>query len=188
VAVAESDAAQAGRALDHSKHPTADSELGSQGGLATTTLAPAEGLGSWIGPYKLLQKLGEGGMGTVYMAEQYQPVKRRVALANKAEVLLGSQASEQELDRLAAAGRLRQFRFLHFATHGQIDPVSASRSALLLANDRLPDEVEQTHKGQKVYTGRLTVETMSKWQLDADLVTLSACETFPAGAYSGLGR
>ncbi len=33
-----------------------------------------------IGPYKLLQKLGEGGMGTVWMAEQQKPVRRRVAL------------------------------------------------------------------------------------------------------------
>src|SRR5262245_9954877 len=35
---------------------------------------------SRIGPYKLLQKLGEGGMGAVYVAEQEQPVRRRVAL------------------------------------------------------------------------------------------------------------
>src|SRR5262245_47065923 len=33
-----------------------------------------------IGPYKLLQRLGEGGMGEVWMAEQEQPVRRRVAL------------------------------------------------------------------------------------------------------------
>ncbi len=39
-----------------------------------------ETLGSRIGPYKLLQKLGEGGMGAVYMAEQEHPVRRRVAL------------------------------------------------------------------------------------------------------------
>ncbi len=36
--------------------------------------------GSRIGPYKLLQKLGDGGMGAVYMAEQETPVRRQVAL------------------------------------------------------------------------------------------------------------
>ena len=35
---------------------------------------------SRIGPYKLLQKLGEGGCGAVYMAEQERPIRRRVAL------------------------------------------------------------------------------------------------------------
>src|SRR3954467_9239074 len=40
----------------------------------------AEGPGATIGPYKLLQEIGEGGMGTVYMAEQTRPVRRKVAL------------------------------------------------------------------------------------------------------------
>jgi serine/threonine protein kinase/tetratricopeptide (TPR) repeat protein len=39
-----------------------------------------ERAGTMIGPYKLLQTIGEGGMGTVYLAEQTQPVQRRVAL------------------------------------------------------------------------------------------------------------
>jgi serine/threonine protein kinase/tetratricopeptide (TPR) repeat protein len=39
-----------------------------------------EGPGSRIGPYKLLQEIGEGGMGTVYLAEQNEPVRRLVAL------------------------------------------------------------------------------------------------------------
>ncbi len=40
----------------------------------------AEGPGTCIGPYKLLQQIGEGGMGTVFMAEQTEPVRRLVAL------------------------------------------------------------------------------------------------------------
>ncbi len=47
---------------------------------ATGPVADAERLGTMIGPYKLLQQIGEGGMGTVYMAEQSQPVQRKVAL------------------------------------------------------------------------------------------------------------
>src|SRR5262249_8916299 len=39
-----------------------------------------EGPGAVIGPYKLLQPIGEGGMGVVFMAEQQQPVQRKVAL------------------------------------------------------------------------------------------------------------
>jgi serine/threonine protein kinase/tetratricopeptide (TPR) repeat protein len=40
----------------------------------------AEGPGTVIGPYKLLQEIGEGGMGSVWMAQQTKPVKRLVAL------------------------------------------------------------------------------------------------------------
>jgi serine/threonine protein kinase/tetratricopeptide (TPR) repeat protein len=46
----------------------------------TPPTPPADGSGTVIGPYKLLQRIGEGGMGTVWMAEQVQPVQRRVAL------------------------------------------------------------------------------------------------------------
>ncbi|MBI4660096.1 MAG: serine/threonine protein kinase [Verrucomicrobia bacterium] len=41
---------------------------------------PTGGESDQIGPYKLLQQIGEGGCGVVYMAEQQKPVRRRVAL------------------------------------------------------------------------------------------------------------
>ena len=59
----------------------ADDATGPPTAASPPTFRPlAEGPGSRIGPYKLRQEIGEGGMGTVYLAEQTQPVKRQVAL------------------------------------------------------------------------------------------------------------
>jgi serine/threonine protein kinase len=55
----------------------------SAAGFLQTTSPPehsVEGPGSVIGRYKLLQQIGEGGFGVVYMAEQIEPVRRKVAL------------------------------------------------------------------------------------------------------------
>ncbi len=52
--------------------------LSMEGGGAAAAL-PHEG-GSMIGPYRIIDRIGEGGMGVVYLAEQEQPIRRRVAL------------------------------------------------------------------------------------------------------------
>ena len=41
---------------------------------------PLEAPGTIIGPYKLMEQIGEGGFGLVFVAEQQQPVRRKVAL------------------------------------------------------------------------------------------------------------
>ena len=43
-------------------------------------MAPTEGVGTVIGPYRLLEQIGAGGMGLVFLAEQLQPIRRFVAV------------------------------------------------------------------------------------------------------------
>lgn len=64
----------------------------------TVDQPPSEAIGTRIGPYKLLQQIGEGGMGTVFMAEQTQPVQRRVAL----KIIKAGMDSKQVIARFEA--------------------------------------------------------------------------------------
>src|SRR5262245_8484460 len=57
-----------------------------------------EAAGAVIGPYKLLEQVGEGGMGAVWMAEQKEPIQRRVAV----KVIKAGMDSKQVLARFEA--------------------------------------------------------------------------------------
>lgn len=98
-----------------------------------------------------------------------------------ARLLQKSQASEQRLNELAASGELGKYRYLHLATHGEVDNIFPLRSAVILSRDRLPDEKQKTEllvSGQPIPDGRLEAgEALRRWNLQADLVTLSACQT-----------
>ncbi|MGO9468770.1 MAG: CHAT domain-containing protein [Isosphaeraceae bacterium] len=85
--------------------------------------------------------------------------------------LFGADASEPELDRLAASGELGRFAFIHLATHGLIDEGIPTRSAVILTQTGLPDPLEQALSHKPVFDGRLSVrEIQHAWDLKAELV------------------
>jgi serine/threonine protein kinase len=62
-------------------HDEANPMLDAERPLVTADISrPSERPGTLIGPYKLIEQIGEGGFGIVFMAEQQQPVRRKVAL------------------------------------------------------------------------------------------------------------
>ena len=104
-----------------------------------------------------------------------------------ATTLLGARACEATVQGLARSGKLKGYRYLHFATHGQSDPRFAYRTALILA----PDPDSGTDPTALETDGTITAEQIARtWELDADLVVLSACESglgVAAGAEGYLG-
>jgi CHAT domain-containing protein len=102
--------------------------------------------------------------------------------AGGSRLLLGPEASEQELVQMAKNGELSRYRTIHLATHALVDDERPERSALVLSQVDLPDPYEAAVKGERIYDGLLDAkEIVREWKLSADLVTLSACET-------GLGK
>jgi tetratricopeptide (TPR) repeat protein len=86
---------------------------------------------------------------------------------------LGADATEANLRALAGAGGLARFDVIHLATHAIIDAERPGESALVLA---------QSAEALTADDGLLCAREIERqWRLDAELVTLSACET-------GLGR
>lgn len=93
-------------------------------------------------------------------------------------LLASSGASEQALYELAKDGGLGKFRYLHLATHGSVDERFPLRSAVILSRDNLPDTGKQFDAGLPIYDGKLSAEEVLRhWNLNAELVTLSACQT-----------
>ncbi len=100
--------------------------------------------------------LGDPRMDLAYaQAEAIAVAKGRP----RSKVLLRKEANESALRQYGG-----NFRYIHFASHGQFNPEAPLKSALFLAKDEHGD-------------GLLTVDKLYSMKLDADLVTLSACET-----------
>jgi CHAT domain-containing protein len=96
----------------------------------------------------------------------------KLLAAEKPTLLLGSDASESKLISLAAKGTLGEARFIHLATHGQARWDKPLASRIILSRDHLGEDQRGELSAEQVLLG---------WNLHADLVTLSACQ-------SGLGK
>ena len=101
--------------------------------------APDESVGQTLGRYKLLEQIGEGGCGMVYVAEQKEPVRRKVALKvitlgmDTKQVIARFEAERQALAMLpksALDGSSAQAEFRHHQCFNplQLHPPSGIRA------------------------------------------------------------
>jgi CHAT domain-containing protein len=89
-------------------------------------------------------------------------------------VLTEERATKAEVRRLVQNGTISQFRVIHWATHAFVDAEHPELSALVLSGTPRSDSTTpQDAEERLLRAGEIQVE----WKLNADLVTLSACET-----------
>jgi CHAT domain-containing protein len=129
---------------------------------------------------QMLAKLSRGEEFTELPGTQVE-IARLAGLFDGKNVttLTRASATEQRLEAMRKADELKKYRYLHFATHGKANNFRSFDSALILTR---PEKIPEPRAGEPWLDGRLTAaEVLEYWKLDAELVTLSACE-------SALGR
>jgi CHAT domain-containing protein len=99
-------------------------------------------------------------------------------LAGPEDVYLGQRLTETAIKTLSASGKLKQYRVLHFATHGLLAGETAT-IASSLAEPALV--VTPPKKATDEDDGLLTASEVAQLDLNADWVILSACNTAGAG-------
>src|SRR6266478_5922675 len=112
-------------------------------------------------------------------------VARRLGVP-ASDIWLGRRMTEAAVKTLSAEGRLREYRILHFATHGLVagDLANVVEPALMFSPPQTATELDD---------GLLTASEVAQLDLDADWVVMSACNTAAgasksAQALSGLAR
>jgi CHAT domain-containing protein len=94
------------------------------------------------------------------------------------EVLTGPQVNEGFIKSLSDQGGLREFKVIHFATHGLVVPEFPELSAIVLSQLKERNTAED---------GYLRMGEIARLDIEADFVNLSACETGLGKIYGGEG-
>jgi tetratricopeptide (TPR) repeat protein len=87
------------------------------------------------------------------------------SLFPRSTILTRKDASTKKLTELLADGKLKEYAYLHFATHGEGNATLSMQSSLIL------------HGDDQSIARLIAQDILEKWKLNANLVTLSACET-----------
>jgi tetratricopeptide (TPR) repeat protein len=194
------DVAQLGKLIaDHAGDKSIPVTIWRDGQTVTRDVAPGNLsvlLAMEPAPWAILAKQQGDRLLASLRGEVWTPLPgTRVELARLSELfgkdrvrlLEGEAASEPVLDALRAGDQLRQYRFLHFATHGEANNLQAFQSRLVLTQNAAA-RTALPRPGQPMLDGYLTAaEVLEYWKLDAELVTLSACESALGRAGSGDG-
>ena len=111
-------------------HANAGNFLGDDSSPTATVDIPVqvEQVGGWIDSHKLLEEIGEHGFGVVYMTEQKQPVRRKVALKIMKPVMDTKEVIarvEAERQALAMVDPLNISRVSTPVRLKQVDPISS---------------------------------------------------------------
>jgi CHAT domain-containing protein/Tfp pilus assembly protein PilF len=104
-------------------------------------------------------------------------VKQIEALMKGAELVTDRRVSETYVKELSTQGKLKEYKVLHFATHGVVVPEVPDLSALVLTQEKV-DIMDD---------GYLRTEEIADLNIQADFVNLSACETGLGKIYGGEG-
>jgi CHAT domain-containing protein len=143
-------------------------------GHASTLLRDAERrLEQGKSPRTTYERLGYGAWPPLPATEGEVRRLGRIA-GTRARVVTGRGASESLIRSMSADGRLRQYRRVHFATHGIAVPETPALSALVLSQVGASDSLAARD-------GYLTMEEIADLKMKADVAVLSACQT-------GLGK
>jgi CHAT domain-containing protein/tetratricopeptide (TPR) repeat protein len=113
-------------------------------------------------------------------ADELCAVAREIGAGDE-DVLLGTRMTEAAIKDLSGKGALRNYRVIHFATHGLVSGETAlfltgqAEPALLFTPPQAASETDD---------GLLTASEVTQLKLDADWIVMSACNTAAGGAHS----
>jgi len=124
--------------------------------------------GTVVGPYKLLEQVGEGGMGVVYVADQIEPVRRRVALKvikpgmDTKQVIARFEAERQALAMMDhGESDLRNFEwyYLYKVSHAEVLTIQDDARSM----ENVAYSPDGKHLAGVVYEPRTREGTVKVW-------------------------